>query len=178
MYFSFSQMVKLEKLEPLVYSTMELSDMWSRLLVNTNSSKKNNIDLSEDTLNIEGIFFICIAEYISGQIAKWKYPKNSKLLGINVQFREFLRFKMTIPFYPESASSLKWLEFREGKASPFVIPISEYRNISKENSVFLIEFGSIPCACTSRIEEFAYNDWIFRFWLVSDFPKLIDDFLC
>lgn len=84
---------------------------------------------------------------------------------------------MTIPLDPESKLSSEGFEFRKSEASPFVVPVSEYWDISEENSVFFVEFRGIPCTSSGGIEEFTDNDWISISRLVSGFPEQFPEFI-
>lgn len=78
---------------------------------------------------------------------------------------------MKVALDPKAELTPKRFEFRKHEASPFVVPVSENRDVPKENPSFLIELRGIPSAGSGGIEEFAYYDRIFGFRLVSGFSE-------
>ncbi len=82
---------------------------------------------------------------------------------------------MDVPFDSEPELSAERFEVRKGKIPPFVVPIPENGDVPEEYPAFLVEFRGVPRARPGRVEEFADDEGIGVFRLVSYFPELFED---
>lgn len=85
---------------------------------------------------------------------------------------------MPVAFDTESEVSSDRFEFRQGETTPFVIPVSEERDVAEEDALLGVELTRIPCPRTCGIEEFTDDDGVGSGFLSSDFREAGEEFFC